>query len=69
MRNNDDVLTKEVQITTMPYFLSHQYAEILHASEQQLKRLKEQSDKKAQSHGGAGVYKSQFLKDKLEAQN
>jgi len=53
-------------MTIMPYFLSHQYKEVLEASQKQLAKLREQGDKKASS-GPAGMYKSQFMRDKLEA--
>lgn len=65
-RTTANNLLKEETMTIMPYFLSHQYKEVLEASQKQLAKLREQGDKKASS-GPAGMYKSQFMRDKLEA--
>lgn len=51
----------------MPYFLSHEFADILEASKKQLDKAREAGNKVLA--GPAGQYKGQFLKDKLDAQN
>ena len=66
-RTKENMLKKDEELSMMPFFLSHEFADILEASKKQLEKARDSLSK--QNNGPSGQYKGSFLKDKLDAQN
>jgi len=66
-RTKENMLKKDEELSMMPFFLSHEFADILEASKKQLEKARDSISK--QNSGPSGQYKGSFLKDKLDAQN